>query len=95
MAAITNPSDALPSFQAAYDAGLLQRQLQPGLIDKTLQLHVDQPSGGPRFIYFRIERGVITGIVIIASAEPIGDIACLQIGYAVHADYRGHGPKQC
>jgi GNAT superfamily N-acetyltransferase len=91
MPAMTDPSDALPSFQGAYDAGLLQRELQPGLIDKTLHLHVDKPRGTPRFIYLRIESGVITAIAIIASAELVGDVPCLQIGYAVHEDYRGQG----
>ena len=91
MPAMTDPSDALPSFQGAYDAGLLQRELQSGLIDKNLHLHVDKPEGTPRFIYLRIESGVITAIVIIASAESVGNIPCLQIGYAVHEDYRGRG----
>lgn len=86
MPAMIDPSDALPSFQGAYDAGLLQRELQPGLIDKSLHLHVDKPEGTPRFIYLRIETGVISAIVIIASAEAVGNIPCLQIGYAVHED---------
>lgn len=91
MAAMTDPSEALPSFQRAYDAGLLQLELQPGLIDKSLHLHVDKPNGTPRFIYLRVEGGVITAIAIIASAEVVGDVPCLQIGYAVHEDYRGKG----
>jgi GNAT superfamily N-acetyltransferase len=91
MPAMTDPSDALSSFQAAYEAGLLQRELLPGLVDKTLHLHVDKPNGTPRFIYLRIERGVITAMAIIASAELVGDVACVQIGYAVHENYRGEG----
>lgn len=40
---MTDPSDALPSFQEALSSGDLLKLSRPGLIDRNLWLHVDQP----------------------------------------------------
>ncbi len=91
MPQMTDPSHALASFQQAYDAGLLQSQLRPGLLDGSIHLHVDQPAGRTRFIYFRIDHGVVMAMVMFAAMDPFEERPRVQLGYAVHPDHRGKG----
>jgi hypothetical protein len=89
MPAMTDPSDALPSFQAAYDGGLLE--LQSGHFEPALRLHVDHPNGTPRFVYLLFEAETIEAIVIFAVVPPVDGLPCFQIGYAVAPSRRGQG----
>lgn len=88
---MTDPSDALPSFQEALTAGVLLSVSRRGLIDPALWLHVDQPAGSPRFIYFREANGVLTALAIFARAPEVEGEPCLQVGYAVPEKLRGRG----
>jgi RimJ/RimL family protein N-acetyltransferase len=86
---MTNPSNALPSFQQA----LLRSEIQPqrGVLDKNIYVYVDQPEGETRFTYVRLEGRTVTAFVEFASCEPIEGMPCFAIGYAVPEPYRNQG----
>ncbi len=86
---MTDPSDALMSFQQAHENGDLL--LQPGEIDAELLVHLDRPNGKPRFTYVRIEKETVTALVIFAIAPAIDGLPCFQIGYAVPKKYQKSG----
>ena len=71
---MTDPSDALPSFQAALTSG--QMRLQPGALDPDIYLHVDRTNGTVRFIYFRVENRTITAMAMLVSGPPIDETPC-------------------
>lgn len=86
---MTDPFDALNSFQQALVNGEIQ--LQRGHIDSELFVHLDHPNGQPRFTYVRLERLTVTVLVMLVMSAPIGGVMCFQIGYAVPKAYRGQG----
>lgn len=86
---MTDPSDALPSFQAALASG--QMRLQPGALDPDIYLHVDRANGAARFIYFRVENRTITAMAMLVSGPPLDGRPCFHIGWAVPTAYRNHG----
>jgi len=86
---MTDPSDALKSFQQALVSG--QIQLQRGQIDSELFLHVDQADGQPRFTYVRLQRQTVTVLVNLVRCDPIEGNPCFQIGCAVPEAYRSQG----
>lgn len=86
---MTDPSDALISFQQALVDG--EVQLQRGQIDPDLFVHLDHPHGQPRFTYVRLERQTVTALVILVISDPIDSVPCFQIGYAVPESYRSQG----
>jgi hypothetical protein len=89
LAKMTDPSDALTSFQQALRDGLIE--VHAGTIDPELYVHLDHPNGTPRFTYGRHKGDVITALVVLAMCEPIDGVPCFQIGYAVPEDYRSQG----
>jgi len=89
MPQMTDPSHALASFQQALSAGELQ--LQRGQLDREVWVLLDHPTGSPRFAYVRVDKGVVTAFVVLASVEPIDGMPCFQIGYAVPAAYQNQG----
>lgn len=89
MAQMTDPHAALTSFQTAFDTQLIS--LQPGVLDRDLFLHVDSPTGSPRFTYVRLERRTVTALVMFAQVPPLGGLPCFQLGYAVPVKYRAQG----
>lgn len=86
---MTDPSEALTSFQQAFLEGELD--LQRGQIDKSLFVHVDHPNGSPRFTYVRIEGETVTALVVFAIVDPIDGVPCLQVGCAVPEAHRRKG----
>lgn len=86
---MTDPYDALKSFQQAYLNG--QIQLKRGDIDRELFVHVDHPTGTPRFTYVKLEGQTVTALVMLVVCEPLSGVPCFQVGYAVPAAYRGEG----
>jgi RimJ/RimL family protein N-acetyltransferase len=85
---MTDPLNALQSFQQALLGGI---QLQRGELDKDLYVYVDEPDGQRRFTYVRLEGRTVTAFVIFGVCEPIDDIPCCAIGYAVPEAYRNQG----
>lgn len=89
MPAMTDPSDALTSFQEALNAGLVK--LQSGEIDPAIFVHLDHPNGRPRFTYVRLQERIVVSLVMFVVVEPLDGIPCFHIGYAVPARFRGMG----
>ena len=60
-ATMTDPLNALQSFQQA----LLRGEIQPqrGVLDKNIYVYVDQPEGETRFTYVRLEGKTVTAFV--------------------------------
>jgi hypothetical protein len=86
---MTDPSDALRSFQQAFIDG--EMQLRRGEIDPELFVHVDRPQGETRFTYVRLQHRTVTALAIFVLTEPIEGIPCFQLGCAVPEAYRGQG----
>lgn len=53
MPKMTDPMDALNSFQQAFRAKVLE--LENGALDPTILVHFDRPAGDPRFTYTRVK----------------------------------------
>lgn len=87
---MTDPTDGLVSFQHALLNGEIQ--LQRGQLDPEIFVHLDEPTPGThRFTYVRLDRQIVTALVMLVPTEPIDGIACFQIGCAVPPKYRGQG----
>jgi hypothetical protein len=86
---MTDPSNALQSFQQAVLRG--EMQLQRGALDPDLYLYVDNPNGETRFTYVRLEGSTVTALVSFALCDPIEGTPCFGIGYAVPEAYRNQG----
>lgn len=86
---MTDPFEALKSFQQALRRGVIQ--LQRGAVDLNLYLHVDSPNGQLRFTYVRLEGKTVTAFVNFAKCDPIEGRPCFNIGYAVPEAYRNQG----
>ncbi len=93
MPTIVNPFDALKSFEPALKNGELD--VQPGTIDPTLIVHLDQPNGQTRITYARMRGPSMSAIAIITPAEFENGVPVFQIGYAVpqHLRKRGIGKE--
>ncbi|HEY3815372.1 MAG TPA: hypothetical protein VGL66_19295 [Caulobacteraceae bacterium] len=89
MPAMTDPHDALVSFQQALAEGALQ--LRPGELDLTLLLHVDHPNNVLRLTYVHTEGTTVTALAMFAQVEPYEGLPCFQVGYAVPDACRGKG----
>jgi hypothetical protein len=89
LARMTDPFDALTSFQQALLDGEIT--LQAGELDPHLFLHVDHPTGVPRFSYVRIDGQSVTALAIMVATEPMHGLPCFQVGVAVPEAYRGKG----
>ena len=86
LAALTDPSDALTSFQQGLQNGDIQ--LERGELDPELFVHLDHPNEMTRFTYVRLQGRTVTAFVMLVAVEPIEGTPCLQIGYAVPKAYR-------
>ncbi|WP_316216274.1 GNAT family N-acetyltransferase [Bradyrhizobium sp. SZCCHNR3003] len=89
MPGMTDPHDGLVSFQEAYSAGLID--LDAGILDPDLYVHMDTANGEPRMTYVRIKKGIITAFVVFARADPVEGLNCFQVGVAVPKEYRNRG----
>jgi hypothetical protein len=86
---MTDPFDALTSFQQAYLNGEIS--LQAGELDPDLFLHVDHPTGVPRFAYVRFDRQSVTALAMMIPTEPMNGLPSFQVGVAVPEAHRGRG----
>lgn len=89
MARMTDPSDALTSFQDALLNG--QIRLQKEDLSPDLFVHTDRPQGIVRFTYVSLDRQTVTALAMFVIAEPIEGVPCFQVGYAVPERYRSQG----
>lgn len=90
MARMTDPFDALTSFQEALLNGEISN-LRAGELDPELFVHLDQPTGVPRLTYVRLDRQSVTAMAIMVRTEPLHGLPCFQAGVAVPVAYRGRG----
>ncbi len=89
MARMTDPSDALTSFQKALLDGELQ--LRRGEIDPELFVHHDNPQGKMRLTYACLEGQTVTALAIVVMGDPIEGLPCFELGVAVPEAYRSQG----
>lgn len=86
---MTDPTDALISFQEALRLGNLD--LQRGELDSDLVVHLDHPIGKARFTYGYISGTTVTALAIFALVEPLGGLPCFHVGVAVPEPFRDKG----
>jgi RimJ/RimL family protein N-acetyltransferase len=86
---MTDPSNALQSFQQFFLTG--QIQLEPGRLDTNLYSYVDEMDGTTRFTFVRLESKTVTAFVVVARDGTIEGKPCFAIGYAVPEAYRNQG----
>lgn len=86
---MTDPFNALQSFQLEFLHGRVS--VRPGLLDRELYVHFDEPEGEPRVTYVRLENTTIIALVSFARSQPIDGAPCFSIGYAVSEAYRNRG----
>jgi hypothetical protein len=72
LAQMTDPHAALISFQTVFETEGIP--LQPGVLDQDLFLHVDSPTGSPRFTYICLDRRTVTALVMFAQVPPLKDL---------------------
>jgi hypothetical protein len=89
VALMTDPTAALTDFQRVFETEGIP--LQPGVIDREVLLHVDSPTGSPRFTYVRLYGRTVTALVMFATVQRLEGLPCFQLGYAVPERYRGQG----
>lgn len=89
MAAMTDPSNAMASFQQALDQGALDMEI--GRVDPAVRFYFDQGHGVPRFTYVKLDGGRVSAFASFVPADPIEGQPCFQCGYAVPEAYRGQG----
>lgn len=89
MARMTDPFDALTSFQQAYLNGEIS--LERGELDPDLFVYADRPTGIPRLTYVRLDRQSLTALANMMQTDPMHGLPCFQVGVAVAEAYRGKG----
>jgi hypothetical protein len=89
MASMTDPSNALHSFQEALLNGGMQ--LQRGAVHSELYLNTEGANGQPRFTFVTLEKTIVTAFVNLVLCGRIEGTPCFQIGYAVPEAYRRQG----
>lgn len=87
--AMTDPSVAMTSFQAALEAGLLP--LRRGRSDEHLYVLADDELGVLRYTFARLREERVIAFANLVATEPYEGSPCLQLGYAVPEAERGRG----
>lgn len=89
MPGMTDPTDALVSFQAAVSAGSLH--LERGRVDPNVYMHVDIANGKPRFTYAFLEGKTVVALATFANNGSYQGHGNITVGYAVPEGYRSKG----
>jgi hypothetical protein len=90
MASMTDPTDALVSFQQALLDGEIN--LRPGELDPDIFVHADSPAPGVmRITYVRLDGRTVKAFVNVVSAGHMQGLPCFQLGVAVPVQYRNKG----
>lgn len=89
MARMTDPTDALVSFQKALLDGEIN--LRPGELDRDLFVYADVAAGVPRITYVRLDGKTVKSFVNAIRTEPVEGLPCFQLGVAVPEQYRNKG----
>jgi len=86
---MVDPSLAMESFQEAFTSGVIHPKRCT--LDRELHVLLDNVMGESRITYVRLEGQTVTAFVNFAENDPIDDIPCFGIGYAVPAKYQKQG----
>jgi hypothetical protein len=89
MTEMTNPHDALISYQQAIQNSLISPSTCQ--LHKDLSIFHDDANGTPRLTYALVKDGIVKAIVIYIVSEPIDGLPCFGIGYAVAEKFRKQG----
>lgn len=90
MANMTDPTEALVSFQQALSNG--QIRLMRAELDPNLFVFKDQPTPGvARLTYVRLDGRTVTAFVNAMQAGFVEEWPCFQLGVAVPVEYRNRG----
>jgi hypothetical protein len=90
MVSMTDPMDALVSFQQALLDGEIN--LRRAELDPDLFLFADKPRPGlPRFTYVRLDGKTVKAFVNAMPAPLVDELPCFQLGVAVPVKYRNKG----
>jgi hypothetical protein len=90
MPLITNPMDALNSFEVSLKGLVLHRNP----VESDLVVHVDKPNGEIRFTHAMLDNELVKGLVNYVQIESYLGLPCFSLGYAVKEKYRGAGLAQ-
>jgi GNAT superfamily N-acetyltransferase len=90
MATMTDPTEAMVSFQQALLDGEIR--LQRGELDRDLFLHADRPTPDVmRLTYVRLDGRTVKAFVNAVSAGHLEGLPVFQLGVAVPQKYRNKG----
>lgn len=90
MPQMTNPHDGLLSFQDALAANVISPVACRH--NKELSMLFDDAEGTPRMTYSFIDAcGTVKALAMFVPVEPVGQVPCVGIGYAVAEQFRGQG----
>lgn len=90
MAQMTDPHNALVSFQEALLGGFIQPARCS--LHQELSYLVDVPTTSPRITYALIDGdNVVKALVLFARIKPVDGSLCFAIGYAVAKPFRHQG----
>lgn len=86
---MADPMIALLSFQKEIDSG---RHIGPhDLKDNYLELFDEFPGGGKRYSNLKIVGAEVQALSIFGLEDPINNIVCYSVGYAVSEIHRKRG----
>jgi hypothetical protein len=86
---IIDPQDILDSFQHFLSQGHIW--LQPSALDKDLHVHTDNPNGGARVTYVRLESKAVSAFFCFGPDASLDGTPCFNIVFATPPAFRGHG----
>ena len=86
---MTDPMSALVQLQIALDSHAISPA--PCEIHKDILVEADQPSGSPRYTYFKHKDSNVHAIALFTMTEPIEGTPCFQMGWATLESERGLG----
>jgi hypothetical protein len=77
------------SLQEVMRRGLVA--VQAGDLHPDIGVHLDAPTGKPRYTYAKVVRGRPVAIAILAFTDRLNGVPVFHLGYAVAEDVRGQG----
>ncbi|MBN8791024.1 MAG: GNAT family N-acetyltransferase [Stenotrophomonas nitritireducens] len=89
MAAMTDPMNALISFQQALATGGVSPQMAE--LHNDVLVLFDHPNGVPRFTYALVREQSVVAVAVFVPTDPIDGTTCFNSGYAVDQRHRSKG----
>lgn len=84
-----DPHDGLVELQKAIDAKVVK--MDSCVLHSDIVIHFDRPNGENRFSYAKIVNGEIRSFAFFVIVEPLNNLPCFNVGYAVPEKYRNQG----